>query len=241
MELFLSFAVFLFGILTWLPFINGVYGHDVAGTIVCWDHCLKTGDHLYNDTANPSVGHFFHISFLIKLWGKFNAKAFYGIMCVYCAISSFVLFWLLLHLFGTLPAVFGSMLFSLYIVCPRLEGNCGPFEQLIPLPLFTSMLCIVLSLKVYSIPLILFGGILLGYAILIKQISAVYIPGYLLMLAGSKHLLADQLTFSAGVLITNSIPPIYYWVKHNAFWNYLIVTWLFQLPAALNPKKYNRL
>jgi len=240
MEIFLSFFIFLFGILVWLPFINGVYNHDVAGALCCLDRCFKNGDNLYKDTANMSIGHFFHIILLMKVWGKYNTKAFYGIMCIYCSISTFVLFWMLLHLFGTLSAVLGSMLFSLYIVSPRLEGNWGPFEQLIPLPLFGSILCILISSGAHSYALICFGGMLLGYAVLIKQIAAIYIPGYFLIVLGTGHSSLYQFTFFGGIIFTNVVPLIYYWLRHHAFVEYLVSTWLFQLPAAINPKKYNR-
>ena len=88
MDLLLSFSVFLFAILPWLPFLNGVYGHDIVSAIYSLDKNKKGEIILYKDTVNASIGHFFHIMFLLKFWDKYNAKAFYTIMCVYCAISA---------------------------------------------------------------------------------------------------------------------------------------------------------
>jgi len=241
MEILLSFFAFIFAIIAWCPFLNNVYGHDIVSAIYSSDKNNKGETILYKDTVNASIGHFFHIMLLLKFWDKHNTKAFYGIMCVYCATSAFILFWVLSHLFGVLTAVLGSMLFSLYIVSPRLEGNWGPFEQLIPLPLFGSILCLLISSESHSYILVLFGGMLLGYAVLIKQIAAIYIPGYFLMMVGTGHPLFYHLTFSGGIILTNVIPLIYYWLKHNAFWEYLVSIWLFALPAAINPNKYNKL
>ena len=241
MEILLCFFIIIFSIITWLPFLNNVYGHDTAAAICDLDSNIRGETILYKDMVNASIGHFFHIYLLVKLWGKFNSKAFYGIMCAYCSITAFVLFWVLSDLFGVMPAVLGCMLFSFYIVSPRLEGNWGPFEQLIPLPLFGSILCILISSKAPSHTLILVSGMLFGFAILVKQIAAIYIPGFFLILIGTRHSILYQITLLCGIIITNFIPLIYYWLKHNAFWEYLVSTWLFPLPAAINARKYNKL
>lgn len=241
MEILLSFLTFLFGIIAWCPFLNNVYGHDIVSAIYSLDKNNKGETILYKDTVNASIGHFFHIMLLLKFWDKHNAKAFYGIMCVYCATSAYILFWVLSLLFGSLTAVLGSMLFSLYIVSPRLEGNWGPFEQLIPLPLFGSILCLLISSESHSYILVFFSGMLFGYAILIKQIAAIYIPGYFLIMLGTGHSSFYHLTFSGGIILINMIPLIYYWLKHNAFGEYLVSVWLFALPATLNPIKYSKL
>jgi tetratricopeptide (TPR) repeat protein len=179
--------------------------------------------------------------FMQSIWSKYNTKAFYWIMCIYSSITSLLLFWILSYIFGLLPAVLGSMLFSLYIVSPRLDGNWGPFEQLIPLPLFASILCLLISSDNNSYLLIMLGGMLLGYAILIKQVAALYLPGFFIMVAGTGHSLYHHLTFLSGIILANLIPPLYYGIRHNAFWGYLISTWLFQLPAAINSRKYSKL
>ncbi len=240
MEYYCAFLIFTFGIITWIPFLNGVYGHDLA-SIMYWVDRSKRGDHvLYKDTCNLAIGHFLHIFFMQGIWSKYNTKAFYWIMCIYSSTTSLLLFWVLLHIFGLLPAVIGCMLFSLYIVSPRLEGNWGPFEQLIPLPLFGSILCLLNAPENNSYMLILMGGMLLGYAILIKQVAALYLPGFIIMVAGTGHSLIYYVIFICGIIITNVIPILYYGIRHNSFRGYLISTWLFNLPSAINPNKYNK-
>jgi len=240
MEYYYSIFVFLFGIITWIPFLNGVYGHDQALHAYWVDRCKKGDLVLYKQHCNSAIGHYLHFFFLQLFWGKYNTKAFYWFMCLYTSTSSLILFWVLFQLFGLLPAVSGSMLFSLYIASPRIDSNWGSFEQLIPLPLLGSILCILNSSH-YNPYIILSGGMLLGYSILIKQHSVLYLPGYFLMIAGVGHSLYHHLIFLCGIVITNLIPLIYYWLRHNAFWEYLIANWLFLLPTAINPGKYNKL
>ncbi|MCP4267821.1 MAG: tetratricopeptide repeat protein [Candidatus Brocadiaceae bacterium] len=240
MEMYASIAIFLFGIITWIPFLNGVYGHDVAGNMHHVDQVKKNKFVLYKDTLTPAVGHYFHTMFMQIFWDKYNTKAFYWIMCLYTSISSVILFWVMTYLSGLMPAIFGSMLFSLYIVSPRLGGNWGPFEQLFPLPLFGSILCILISPESNTYALIFLGGMLLGHATLIKQTAYLYLPGFFLMVAGTGHSLYHHLVFLSGIILTNLIPVLYYWLRHNAFWEYLISICLYSLPFAINPKKYNK-
>lgn len=240
MEYYIGLFVFAFGIISWVPFLNGVYGHDLA-SIMYWVDRSRRGDHvLYKDTCNLAIGHFLHIMLMQSIWSKYNTKAFYWIMCIYSSLTSLMLFWILSYIFGLLPALIGSLLFSLYIVSPRMEGNWGPFEQLIPLPLFGSIACFLISSDNNSYLSVLLGGMLLGYAILIKQVAALYVPGFFLMVAGTGHSFSYHLTFLSGIILANVIPLLYYGIRHNAFWGYLISTWLFQLPAAINPGKYSK-
>ncbi len=240
MEYYISILVFAFGIITWIPFLNGVYGHDVASNLYLVNQAKKGNIVINKDSLNSAVGHYFHTMFLQRFWDRYNTKAFYGIMCLYTSASAFTLFWVMNHLFGLMPAVFGSMLFSLYIASPRLGGNWGPFEQLIPLPLFGSLLCILHSSESNTYTLIFMGGIILGYATLVKQTAYMYLPGFILMVAGTGHSLYHHLIFLSGIILTNIMPILYYWLRHNAFWEYLTAICLYQLPFAINPKKYNK-
>ncbi len=240
MEMYASIIVFLFGIITWIPFLNGVYGHDIASNNYIVNQGKRGNLIFYKDTLNCAVGHYFHTMFLQRFWDKYNTKAFYRIMCFYTSISGLTLFWVMNHLFGIMPAITGSMLFSLYIVSPRLDGNWGPFEQLIPLPLFGSLLCILHSSENNTYLLIFLGGLILGYATLIKQTVYTYLPGFFLIVAGTGHSLSHHLIFLSGIILTNVMPILYYWLRYNAFWEYLIAICLYQLPFAINPKKYNK-
>jgi len=240
LEYYISIFVFAFGIITWIPFINGVYGHDVAYNMYVVERSKKGNFVFYKDYFMSPIGHYLHTIFMQSICDKSNTKAFYWIMCLNCSLSAVVLFWVLTHLFGIIPAVSGSMLFSLYIGSPRLDGNWGPFEQLMPLPLFGSLLCIIISSDISSFYLIILGGALFGYAILVKQTAAVTLPGYLIILIGTGHTLYGCLYFLSGIIISNLIPLFYYWLKHNAFWEYLVSFCLLLLPFAINPRKYNK-
>ena len=240
MELLLSIFVFLFGILTWVPFLNNIYGQDLAVAMYFVDRFKKGEVTLYKDIPTLPIGYFMHIFFMQLFWKKENTKAFYWIMCLYSSFSSFLLFWVIFHIFGLFSAIAGSIVFSLYIVSPRLDGNWGASEQLIPLPLMISLLCILISSKENSIPLIVLSGLFLGYAILIKQMTVLYFPCYILVMIGTGHSFAYHLYFICGILITNSIPLVYFSLKYDAFWEYVIAIWLKLLPSAINPKKYNK-
>ncbi len=240
MEYYISILVFVFGVITWIPFLNGVYGHDIASNQYIVEQSRNRNIIFYKDTLMSPIGHYLHTIFMQIFWDKYNTKAFYWIMCLYTSISSVTLFWIMNHLFGLMPAVTGSMLFSLYIVSPRLDGNWGPFEQLKPLPLFGSLLCIIISSNNSSYFLVIPGGMLFGYAILVKQNAAILLPGYFLILVGTGHTYYDCLYFLSGIIIANLIPLFYYWLRHNAFWEYLISFGLFHLPFAIHPKKYNK-
>jgi tetratricopeptide (TPR) repeat protein len=81
---------------------------------------------------------------------------------------------------------------------------------------------------------------ILGYATLIKQTAYISLPGFFMMVAGTGHSLYHHLVFLSGIILTNIVPVLYYWLRHNAFWEYLIAICLYQLPFAINPKKYNK-
>ena len=182
MELLIIFVVIGFGVITWLPFLNGTYAHDVvSGISHLVDSKRKDGFIFYKDTSAASIGHFFHLMLIIKIWGKYNTKAFYGFMCFYTTLSSLLLFYIMITLFNPFSAVLGSMLFSFYIVNPRFDGNWGCFEQLIPLPLFASILMLLTAPDPLSIWSLFLSGCFFGYGILIKQIVALYLPGFLIM------------------------------------------------------------
>ncbi len=240
MEFFLSGFVFLFGILTWIPFLNNVYSQDMAAAMY-WVDRMKKGDlTFYKDAYLSPIGHLMHIILMQFFWEKENTKAFYWIMCLYVSLSAVVLYWLIDHLFGLLPAVIGSMLFSLYMVSPRLDGNWGPTEQLLPLPLMASALCILTAPAPHSHPLIFLSGMFFGYSILIKQVAVLYLPGYVLILVGSGHAGMDLPVFLGGAIAINLIPLVYFSVRHHAFWEYLTCMWLHLLPSAIHPRKYNK-
>lgn len=241
MEYYISILVFVFGIITWIPLINGVLGHDIVSNISLVDRCSKLKKDFYSESVTSSIGHFFHLMFLVKFFGKHNAKAFNSIMCFFCSLSAVMIFHVINYQAGLLPAVSGSMLFSLYISSPRLDGNWGPFEQLLPLPLFASILCCFVSFNTDSIILILLSGVLYGYAVLIKQTVILYLPGFYFIVAGTGHSVFSQLLFLSGFITVNLIPVLYYWIRHNAFWKYMAAIWLFPLPSVLNGDKYNKL
>lgn len=240
MELTLSLFVFLFGVLTWIPFLNGVYGQDQVAQLYVVDRSKK-GDYVfYKDSPVAAIGHYFHTILMLSFFNKYNSKAFYWIMCIYCSISTVILFWIISILFGLLSATIGSILFSIYIVSPRLDGNWAPFEQLLPLPLFGSILCILFFNDNNSTLYIFLGGILFGYSVLIKQIAVVYLPGFLIMVMSTGFMFSHLLTFLSGFFIANLIPALFYLFRHNAFLEYFISNWLFLIPSAINPKKYNK-
>ena len=240
-EYIISIFIFIFGIITWIPFLNGVYGTDVAGGMYVVD-IMKRGKLVpYKDLHLSAIGHYYHMFAMQRFWKKENTKAFYWIMCLYSSLSAVVLFWVMFYLFGIVAAIIGSMIFSLYIVSPRLDGNWGPFEQLLPLPLLASILCMLISSQSSSYSLIILSGLLFGYSVLNKQITAIYLPGYLLMLIGTNHSFSYNLIFVGAVIAINIIPILYYWLKHDALFEYLTSTWLNYLPIALNPKKYNKI
>jgi tetratricopeptide (TPR) repeat protein len=240
MEYIVTISVFVFGIITWIPFLNGVYGHDVAGAMY-WVDRMKKGDLiLYKDVCLLPIGHLMHIIFMQLFWKKENTKAYYWIMCIYNSFSAVALFWVMFNLFGLIPATIGSVCFSLYIVSPRLDGNWGMFEQLLALPLMLSILCMIISAQPNYYLLIVLSGMLFGYSILIKQFAALYLPGYILIMISTGHSFTHHMLFLTGALIANLIPLLYYWIRHNAFWEYLTSVWLLLLPSAINPKKYNK-
>lgn len=240
MTLFLSLLSFFFGVFAWIPFLNNIYSQDYAVNVYCVDQSRKKKMVLYKDSPNASIGHFFHVFFMQMFWDKFNTKAFYWILCIYTSLTAVTLFSVVNMIAGPLPAIISSLLYSFYIVNPRLDGNWGAFEQLIPLPLLLSILCILSASGKYSLLLFMVSGMCGGYAILIKQIAALYIPGLLVMLADHGYSFYHFAFFILGVIIINLAPLLYYGLRYHAFWEYLISTWLFQLPTALNPKKYNK-
>jgi len=239
-ETILSLIVFIFGIITGLPFIRNVYGHDVAACMYNVARNLKGDVVFYKETPHCTIGHFTHIFLMQRFFDKYNTTAFNFIVCVYNALTSFVLFWVLSNIFGTLAGLFGSCFYSIYIKSPRLDGNWASFEQFIPLPLFTSLLCILQTGSGYSLFWLILSGFLFGYAILIKQTSILYFPGFILAAISVGHSLTDILIFTGGILISNLIPLVYYSLRHNAFWSYLIAIWLISIPMAVNPKKFNK-
>ncbi|MCP4977335.1 MAG: tetratricopeptide repeat protein [Maribacter sp.] len=244
MEYHISILIFAFGIIAWIPFLNGVYGQDQASAMYVADHIKRGKFTLYKDIYAHPIGQLAHIIFLQFFFKKENTKAFYWAMCLYCSFSSFVLFWVIFNLSGLMAAIIGSIAFSLYIGSPRLDGNWGAVEQLLSLPLISSLFCILISSHPgsYSLSctLILLSGILFGYAVLVKQIALVYLPGFILMLINTTHPVTFNLLFLTGVLFVNLVPLFYFWLRHNAFWEYLTCMWLHSLPFAINPRKYNK-
>ncbi|MFQ5787576.1 MAG: hypothetical protein ACE5H1_06295, partial [Thermodesulfobacteriota bacterium] len=230
--------------MTWIPFLNGVYGQDQASAIYVADHIKRGKFTLYKDIYAQPIGQLIPIYFLQFLFKRENTKAFFWVMCLYCSFSSFVLFWVIFSLFGLMAAIIGSMVFSLYIVSPRLDGNWGAVEQLLSLPLISSLFCMLISShpSSYSLSctLILLSGILFGYAVLVKQTAVIYLPGFILMLIDTTYPITSNLLFLTGVLFANLIPLFYFWLRHNAFWEYLTCMWLHSIPFAINPKKYNK-
>ena len=239
-EIFISIGILIFGILTSLPFIKNAYGHDVAACMYNVSQNLKGNVVFYKETPHCTIGHFTHIFLFQKFWDKYNTTAFNWIVCLYNAFTSFVLFWIITEIFGTLAAIFGSCFYSIYITSPRLDGNWAPFEQLIPLPLFVSILCILQIDSNYTLWWMTLSGLLFGYAILIKQTSIFYTPGFILIAISTGHHFSNILIFGVGILISNLIPLFYYSIRHDAFWSYLIAIWLISIPMAVNPKKYNK-
>ena len=239
-DFFLLILVFVIGVLCWTPFINNVYGHDAAGAMYWVDRMRKKDLVFYKDAYLSPIGHLVHIIFMQIFWKKENTKAFYAIMSLYCALSSCLLFGVVSHLFSPAAAFFSSLLFSLYITSPRLDANWGPFEQLLPLPLVGGVLCILLYPEAGSPLLILLSGMLFGYAILIKQVALLYLPGFLLMVTGVCQPFFCHALFLLGMIVINAVPLSYYALRHQAFWEYLTCMWLHLLPSAIHPGKYNK-
>ncbi|MEN6440731.1 MAG: tetratricopeptide repeat protein [Syntrophobacter sp.] len=235
-----SILVFVFGILMWVPALrnNENYVNDVAGAMY-WASRSKKGDSpFFKEHFGVAIGHIFHIFLMQSFWDKENTKAYYWIMAVYNALSAVLLF-IFMHFFvGAVPAIAASTAFSIYIASPRIEGNWGLFEQLLPLPLFASILCLAAPSSPSHLAVFL-AGMFFGYAMLMKQLALLYWPGYALILFGVGHSWVGQAIFIAGAILTNAVPLVYYWLKHNAFFAYLAGTWLCLLPSAINPGKYN--
>jgi hypothetical protein len=238
MELTISITIFLFGILTWIPFLNNVYGQDMASAMWCVDQMKKGNNIFYRDSLRSSPGHYLHIWLFQLFFKKENSVAFYSIMALYNALSSTILFWVVLGLFKeTLPAIFSSIIFSLYIVSPRLDGNWAPFEQLIALPILGSILLLLkhVTPDQYLIPCL--AGLLFGYAILIKQVAAAYTPGFIFMCFGAGYTWSQFFSFILGVFVINATPAIFFWLRYNALYDYLVGVWLYLFPQSINPDK----
>ncbi|ODS32184.1 MAG: Tetratricopeptide repeat protein [Candidatus Scalindua rubra] len=239
MEYTISLFIFIFGIITWIPFLKTPYGQDQAGNAYLADQVLKKKIALFKDKTVYTIGHFLHVIVLQYLFGKDN-KYCNWFMCLWCSLSAVIVYWIVYNLFGLTSAIIAGVLFALYIVNPRIGGNWGPIESLLALPSLASLLLIIQASKTDSYLLIALSGMFFGYAILIKQTTILYLPGYLLMMIGRDISLTSYLIFGGSAFLTNLIPLLYYW-KKNAFWEYLACNWLVMIPSAVNPKKYNKL
>lgn len=238
MEYYISILIFAFGIITWIPFLNTPYGPDQAGSAYYVDKILKKKLTFFKDIPVYSIGHYLHLIVLQFFFGKEN-KNFNRLMCLWCSLSAFIVYWIVYDLFGLTAAIIAGVLFALYIVNPRIGGNCGPFETILALPLLASLSLILHASKTGSYTLIALSGLFLGYSILVKQTAILYIPGYLLMTMGMNFSLTSIFVFAGGILVANIIPLLYYWYI-GAAWEYLVCNWLMMLPSAINPRKYNK-
>ncbi|MFQ5963020.1 MAG: tetratricopeptide repeat protein [Candidatus Scalinduaceae bacterium] len=238
MEYIISIFIFIFGIITWIPFLKTPYGQDQAGSAYYVDQALKGEITFFKDVFVYPIGSYLHIIILQYLFGKDN-KYYNRFMCLWCSLSAFIIYWIVYNLFGPVAAIVAGILFALYIVNPRIGGNWGTLEQLLALPSLVSIFLILQASKTDNHLLIALSGLFFGYTILIKQTSILYLPGYILMMIGENITLTSFLIFGGSILFSNLIPLFYYW-KKDAFWEYLACNWLVMLPSAVNPKKYNK-
>ena len=234
----ISIAIFVSGIITWIPFLNTPYGQDQSATAYLADQVLKKRITFFKDKVVYTIGHFLHVIAVQYFFGKEN-KYFNRFMCLWCSLSAYIVYWIVYDLFGLTAAIIAGILFAFYIVNPRTDGNFGPFETILALPLLLSILCILYACKTENYALFALSGIFFGYAILVKQTAILYLPGYLLMAAGKNINFASLLFFGGGLVFSNLIPLIYYWRK-GAFWEYLACNWLMMIPSAVNSGKYNK-
>lgn len=238
MEYYISILIFAFGIITWIPFLKTPYSQDLTTNTYYAGQIIKKKITLFKDVPAYNVGHLLHLILIQYLFGKEN-KYYNRFMCLWCSFSAFVAYWVIYNLFGLTAAVAGGILYALYIVNPRIDGNWGPFETILNLPLLGSILLLQQASKADSIFLVALSGMVFGYSILIKQPAILYFPGYILMVLGSNISSSACYVFGGSVLFSNLIPLIYYWLK-GLFWEYLACNWLVMIPSAINPKKYNK-
>ncbi len=237
-EYIISIFIFIFGIITWIPFLKTPYSQDQSATACLVEQVLKKKITFFKDKAVYTIGHFLPVIIIQYFFGKDN-KYYNWLMCIWCSLSACIIYWITYDLFGLTTAVIAGVLFALYIVNPRIDGNWGPSETILALPLLVSLFLILRSSGTDSYALITLSGLFFGYSILIKQTAIMYLPGYLLMIMGMNMSLTSLCIFGVSAFISNLIPLIYYWRK-DAFWEYLACNWLMMLPSAVNPKKYNK-
>ena len=237
MEYNISILIFVFGIITWIPFFKTPYSQDQAGSAYYVDKVLNKKLTFFKDMPIYTIGHYLHLIILQFFFGKEN-KYFNRLMCLWCSLSSLLIYWIVYNLFGLTAAIIAGALFALYIVNPRIDGNWGPFETILALPLLASLALILQAPEADGYTLIALSGLFLGYSILIKQTAILYVPGYLLMIVGMNIPFTSLFIFIGCILVANIIPLIYYWFK-GAVWEYLACNWLMMIPSAVNPKKYN--
>jgi len=238
MEYYISIAIFSFGIITWIPFLKTPYCQDLTSHTYYAGQVIRKKITLFKDVPSYGIGHFLHLIIIQFFFGKEN-KYYNRFMCLWCSFSAVIAYWVIYNWFGLTAAVAGGILYALYIVNPRIDGNWGPFETIMNLPLLASILLLQQASKTDSLLLVALSGIVFGYTILIKQTSMLYFPGYILMVLGSNISSSACYVFGGGFFIANLIPLIYYWIK-GIFWEYMAANWLVMMPSAINPKKYNK-
>ncbi len=238
MEYYISIAIFSFGIITWIPFLKTPYSQDLSSHSYYADQVIRKKITLFKDVPSYGIGHFLHLVILQFFFGK-ESKYYNRFMCIWCSFSAVIAYWVIFNLFGLTAAVVGGILYALYIVNPRIDGNWGPFETIMNLPLLASMLLLQQASKADNLLLVALSGMVFGYTILIKQTAILYFPGYILMVLGSSISSSACYIFGGGFLFANLIPLIYYWIK-GLFWEYMASNWLVMIPSAINPKRYNK-
>jgi hypothetical protein len=242
MDIYLGSALaFGFNLLIWLPFINQVYSQDIASGQVCVDRARRGWIVWYRDQNVASIGHYFLIWFMRLFFAKENAKAFYSLMALYNALTGLGVYWLVASWQGIGAGIMSSALFAAYNCSPRLEGNWAPFEQLISLPLVWSMVFLLADSAAHPWLFPVLAGLFLGWAVLIKQNAAAYVPGYLLMAHGAGLGWLQVLYLLAALATVNLLPALYFGLRYKAMGGYLTCVWLHLLPSALFPNKYNHL
>ena len=240
MDLYLGSALaFIFNLLIWLPFINQVYGHDVAHGHICVDRARKGRIVWYRDSNVSAIGHYYLMWVMRWFFKKENTRAYYSLMALLNSFTGLGVFLIAAHWQGAAAGFAASALFAVYNSSPRLEGNWAPFEHLISLPLVWSLWCLLADPWLHPWLLPALAGLLFGAGVLAKQIAAAYLPGYLLMAFGAGLGLVQVLVFLAGTALINLIPPLYYGIRYRAMGEYLTCVWLHLLPSAFNPAKYN--
>jgi Cytochrome c biogenesis factor len=238
MEYYISIAIFLFGIITWIPFLKTPYCQDLSSHTYYAGQVIRKKITLFKDVPSYGIGHFLHLIIIQFFFGKEN-KYYNRFMCLWCSFSAFIVYWVIYNLFGLTAAIVGGILYALYIVNPRIDGNWGPFETIMNLPLLASMFLLQQASKTDSLLLVALSGMIFGYTILIKQTAVLYFPGYILMVLGSNISSSACYVFGGSFFLVNLIPLIYYWIN-GIFWEYMASNWLVMLPSAINPKKYNK-